>query len=708
MNNNTNVEKTPPTAGGGPATPTIVKPVAIKSSSPSNIAECSSRGSSDGSTSPTVVSSSHEFKSTKEVNSGFNRIIPVSEIFKRSGDKISSDFISHQKTYAFMNWIPVDRSPEYLSEIFKNLRITNDASFVLKTAYDKRASAGSRPVSRPHNIGYITIPANSIIDSVQGKAFLEAIQSAKYQVILDCGEEPAELSNWEYRVYPTKKKLLPSEVPATDLPPLGCITISMDNAVYTSDKSQGRSSYRAGGFLSDNISDVSSIALSDSCANDVMNQTDNNIKLSITQPAQMQINKTFANVARINSEPPTVRSVRSSNIEVSEVCVSPFSTIKRRPWADMSTSDEDNNSHITHTTASATASAATNAIDERKTDAAADATTTTATDADSCLIDGNIKLTENIKDLYEKSVAKVTSKQKLSDDSYAKWQSCQEALTKAKAEQSHLQHLLDLITGFKDDEGNGDDDLEEQELCVNTGNVGNDYNSNNNCETGNVISGSAATYDSNYIIDPHSGQVTPILYYQPNVDGSYSPVLPAPSQNWFQFNASPPYGPPPTQYSGQNNNNIGQQSHHNVTTPVSTPVVTPSNATRKIPVQRNENISRNHMSEANAAANATVTSPISRVPLPEPAAIIGTASAASSNNVEEEKESADGADVIVAESQDQTTVQVAQVSPESRDEEAPGTTSLRGRLEEFIDMNNISSDQLKTLFQQLESSAQHE
>lgn len=611
----------------------------------------------------------------------FHRIIPVTNIFKSAAaDDISRDLITHPKTCAFMNWIPVDRDADYISKIFKTLHITNDATVVLKEA------VASRPVSRLHYIGYITIPANSIIDSEQGKTFLEAIQSSKYQVVLDIGEEPAELSSWEYRVYPTKKKLLPYEVPASELPQLGSVTITKYNAEYASERRQGRSSY-GGGFLSD-ISDVSS---TDSCANDVLNQTDNNIKLSISNAAaasartHSQSVKTFANVARSNCEPTIVPTIVSSEKEEGpSPSPSPFATITRQgqAWADMSTSDEDSNAHahtninITHTSASATISAK-EEVKSKRSDDDAD---------DTSLIEGNNKLTENIKDLYEKSVAKVSSKQKLCDDSYAKWQSSQDALRNAKSEQTRLQHLLDLVTVQNT---NAEEEMEEQELCVNTGNGG----------VGNGIVNSASAYDNNYIIDPHSGQVTPILYYQPNEDGSYSPVLPAPSQNWYQYNTQqyntqqPHYGPPQTQYNSQNM--IGQQSHHNVSTPVTTPVFTPKNAAART---ISDDISRNRMNTMATATTPTTSVPdpvnIMTAPAPAPAP-------AASHYVAEEKVDANAEEGSQGNNDnDETTADVNADSGER--EVTDDTTTMRG-LKDFIDMNNITSDQLKILFQLLES-----
>jgi len=674
MNNNNNTNINTSSIGHvetiDNSTTSIVKPVAIKSTSPSNIVDNGSRGSSVDSTSPSLISSSHDLKSvsSKEELSGFQKIIPVSAIFNRSDDN-PKDLISHSKLSAFMNWIPVDRSPEYLCQIFKNLRITNEASVVMKAAFvEKRA--GSRPVSRPHNIAYITIAANSIIDSVQGNMFLEAISSEKYQVILDCGDEPA-LSNWQYRVYPTKKKLLPNEVPAHDLPQLGCITITMDEAVVTSERKSNTYEGHGGhggnkGFLSDNLSDVSSIALSDSCANEVFNQTDNNnMKLSISQSGQKQYhqnNKTFANVARINSERSVIPTTKY------EVAVPPpFPVIQGKRWADFSISDDDNNSHITHTSASAAsvsapapapAPAPSNEKEVSKTD----------TDTDTSLIDGNIKLTENIKDLYEKSVANVFSKQKICDESYANWQACNDVLTNAKAEQSRFQHLLDLVIGFKSHDGTVEDEMEEQELCVNTADVAHAYN--------NGTEPSTTVYDNNYVIDPHSGQVTPVLYYQPNVDGTFSPVLPTPSQNWYQLNSPSSYGPPQSQYNGQNN--IGQHGQQNV----STPVATPKNAMRKIPDHTNDNSNHTRMT-----INEIATTPTTCVP--ESATMKSV-----SNNTKEEGDQDIGDTPVKDDS-----------SPEEAREVIASTTTMQG-LKEFIDMNNITSDQLKNLFQQLDSDEQ--
>ena len=687
MNNKTiKSNSVPAAAGGGSAVPSIVKPLAIKSTSPSNIVDSKSSGSTDGSgsgsVSPSIVSSSLDKSGggagAKDVMSGFHKIIPVSDLFKRTADDdISRDFITHPKTYAFMNWIPVDRDPDYISKIFKTLHITNEATIVLKTAYDKRAAVGSRSVSRPHYIGYITIPANSIIDSVQGITFLDAIQSSKYQVVLDIGEEPPHLSNWEYRVYPTKRKLLPHEVPASDLPQLGIVTITKDNAEYTSERRQGRSSY-GGGFLSDNISDVSSIALSDTCANDGLNKTDNNIKFSISQAiSQTQGVKTFANVARSNCETTIVPTIVSSEKEEgTSPSPSPFATITRKAWADMSTSDEDSHAHtninISHTSS---APATISAKEKVKSKSADDA-------EDTSFIDGNKKLTENIKDLYEKSVAKVTSKQKLCDESYAIWQSRQDSLRNAKSEQSRLQHLLDLVTG-QSQNTDGDDEQDEQELCVNTGNGG--------VGTGNI--NSAAAYDNNYIIDPHSGQVTPILYYQPNEDGSYSPVLPAPTQNWYQFNTQQHhYGPPQTQYNSQNM--IGQHSQHNVSTPVTTPVFTPKNAAART---ISDEISRNRMNSM-----ATATTPTTSVPEPVNIMTAPAPAPASAQNVAEEKVDANAEEGSHGDN-DETPAHVNADSG-ARDV-TDDTTTMRG-LRDFIDMNNITSDQLKNLFQLLESSQQ--
>lgn len=679
MNNKTIKSNSVPASagGGGSAVPSIVKPLAIKSTSPSNISKSSGSSDGSGSVSPSIVSSSLDHKTgsgAKDVMSGFHKIIPVSDLFKRTAaDDISRDFITHPKTYAFMNWIPVDRDPDYISKIFKTLHITNEATIVLKTAYDKRAAVGSRSDSRPHYIGYITIPANSIIDSVQGKAFLDAIQSSKYQVVLDIGEEPPHLSNWEYRVYPTKRKLLPHEVPASDLPQLGIVTITK----YTTERRQGRSSY-GGGFLSDNISDVSSIALSDTCANDGLNKTVNNIKFSISQAiSQTQGDKTFANVARGNCETTIVPTIVSSEKEEGpSPSPSPFATITRKAWADMSTSDEDSHSHtninISHTSS---APATISAKEKVKSKSADDA-------EDTSFIDGNKKLTENIKDLYEKSVAKVTSKQNLCDESYAILQSRQDSLRNAKSEQSRLQHLLDLVTGQSQNTDGDDDDDEqdEQELCVNTGNGG----------EGTGIINSAAAYDNNYIIDPHSGQVTPILYYQPNEDGSYSPVLPAPTQNWYQFNTQQPhYGPPQTQYYSQNM--IGQHSQHNVSTPVTTPVFTPKNAAART---ISDEISRNRMNSM-----ATATTPTTSVP--EPVNIMTPAPAAA-QNVAEEKVDANAEEGSHGDN-DETPAHVNADSG-ARDV-TDDTTTMRG-LRDFIDMNNITSDQLKNLFQLLESSQQ--
>ena len=102
-----------------------------------------------------------------------------------------------------MNWIPTDRDSDYLCSVFKTLEISDEASAVMKAAFSDK-----RSLARPHNIAYITIAENSIHDTVQGNKFLEGIQSETFQIVLDCGIEP-ELTKWQYRVYPTKKKLLP-------------------------------------------------------------------------------------------------------------------------------------------------------------------------------------------------------------------------------------------------------------------------------------------------------------------------------------------------------------------------------------------------------------------------------------------------------------------------------------------------------------------
>jgi len=208
-------------------TTTLVKPVATLSLSPSNIEY-------NGNSSPPRE---HNSVSSGSDSSGFIKVGGGNIEHGATTSTVSSErnagYISHNKMSAFMNWIPIDRSSDYIGNVFKTLRITNDASILMKSAFDRKM--GSSHLSkrdRPHNIAYITIPADSIINSIQGEMFIKGIQSEQYQIILDCGDE-LHLSKWQYRVYPTKKKLLPTEIPAFDLPQLGVITITMEEANIT-------------------------------------------------------------------------------------------------------------------------------------------------------------------------------------------------------------------------------------------------------------------------------------------------------------------------------------------------------------------------------------------------------------------------------------------------------------------------------------------
>ena len=628
---------------------TLVKPVAIKSSSPSNIGY---NGDGNSIQSNPVVLRDHNSVSSDGELSGFHKVnvdSPGSVAIAYSSDQ-SHDIITHPKISGFMNWIPLDRTSEYICKIFKILRITNEASVNMRNAFIER-----RNVSRPHNMAYITIPANSIIDSTQGKMFLDGIQSENYQIVLDCGNEHL-LSSWQYRVYPIKKKLLPSEVPSTDLPRLGTITITTMDAIITShvpnDVASPRSlprplDVRNGvGILSDNLSDVSSIAHSESyAANDTLNQTDHNIILSTTT-------KTFANVvAKVNNG--------SANLYGNGI-----NTFRNKNWADFSVSDEDNNSHITNTSCTYEKLEKLNVdkLDVEK-------------PHNESLIDDNLKLTENIKELFEKKARIVSSIQEECEEAFAKWKICKDSLERAKKDQAQYQQIHDLIIGIKPDiddteidSGKNEYDTEDKELFINT---------NNTPHYDNVGDGaSSSTYDNNYMIDPHSGQVTPILYYQPNMDGTYSPVLPVPSHNWMQYNNS--YGGPSTT---QYNNDMFEQNQNIVSTPAVTPT---DNISRKHNIHH-EKVNHQHevKHEVKHEVNHEVKHEVN---------IDGDTKKTVSCEELHKKETIDNHDT-------NNKDQITEASTNSDDDNIMMQNLMKHLCKEFIDVNNISSDQLKQFLQ---------
>jgi hypothetical protein len=521
------------------------------------------------------------------------------QIFDKNRE--TKDFITHPRLSAFMNWIPVDRTSEYLCNVFKVLNITEEASVVMKAAFSDK-----RSLARPHNIAYITIAANSIIDSKQGNLFLQGIQSEKYQIILDCGHEP-QLSKWQYRVYPTKKKLLPNEVPASELPQLGVMNITMDDASITSDVPMQKQSDRKS--LADNLSDVSSIGPSD-----------NTFSLPVSHSKI-----TYSNVTKKN-----ILTDKTGN--------------PKKLWSDYS--DDDTRSSLEKTVIEAEPES----------------------ELDTSLCDDNKKLTDNIKELYEKSVANVAQKQAKCDEAKKRWEESTSALQFAKSEQVRYQQLLNLTIGFKSLESNINnnsppakesklEEAEDNELFVNTDtNNAKNFGGNNN------------NMGNNYMIDPHSGQVTPVtpvpvLYL--NMDGSLSPspVVPTHTQNWLpQY---PHYGPPPAQYNAENDTAY----YHN--NGVCSPVDTPTNTTHyHAPTNYDPNIVEEKKKTVTSAGAAPFT-PRNN----------STTAAATSD------------------------VKTAPGEKEDNKKEKATDNNIIQDLMKYIDSNNISSDQLKTILDKnLESS----
>ena len=582
MNNKDETSTTNP-----PTDVTVIKPVAIKSApgSPSGSASpvASSTTTADATNSNSIHGGRERDHTTSPISRGSQPIafhVP-NETHDNNRSMNVAPLLQHKKLSAFMNWIPTDRSSGYLSSVFQSLRITDYATVVMKNAFDRKNNNMQPQTTstyqytkreRPHNIAYITIPANSILDTDQGRMFLDGIKSENYQIILDCGHE-TNLTPWQYRAYPLKKKLHPNELPTSDLPKLGIMHISLDRAnIVESFPPQGqryanpRGNGNGSNVVNTHADNEPEISIIEDNINESFDKHDVDLvrslgkALNLPPKAISSTTKTFATVIRGESEtsdndtpivPPRMKVVRDW-ADCSEDTVLSSSTSEEK---ETKVSSERNG-----TAAAAPTSERANAKAIAKPSGA------------SSLQEEKNRITKDLVDLHEKSIANVSSKEQECDIAQKAWNEAKEALEKAKSEKNRFESLLDMISKEIQASNNEEEEKEIKDLFIVTNsNPGPGaassssefYHNKQNGRNSNEVDG----YEYLNVFDPHSGQVTPTLFWYSQADGSYSPVCTSNTPTWSPaaYGNAQTYGPPSAQYEVP-----------------TTPSMTPTNDSRKV------------------------------------------------------------------------------------------------------------------------------
>ena len=517
-------------------------------------------------------------------NSAFSRIEAASSTPK---------ILTHGKFTAFMNWIPMDRDTDYMRSVFKSLMISNNADIVMKEANVTTSSpfAKAKP---PHYIAYITIPRNSILDTPQGIMFKDGILSNKYQIVLDCGKEYPK-TEWEYRVYPTKSKLVPTRAsPATaaaasdtvlpqKLPQLGVIRISSNEATYEkhvrdythstplsrvdTDRTTTTTTVAAEELTkqnynySDNLSDVS--CSDESHVEEEVNETERNIILSLEE---------VEDAAAPSGLPPRSKEITYAGVvgTTTSSTNDPSKVPKRRPmWADIS-----DDTPITY-------GEVRDNIENAPMKRNLPPSTNKASNGKG--IDKDM-LKSSINEMYDKTLSTVSSKHAACKLAYSNLIEANNGLREAKEELERYRSMMHLIGGGSTaSSSNPHDDLfpeiaappqdEELEQHNNIPDYQGNYAPNDN--------GNVGGEDIPFIVDSNSGHVTPvtpILYYHANMDGTLSPVGPAQPANWLQYNQGNNFGQS-DYYNGNNLHAIPNPTCNPSTPSPHTPVMTPSNRT---------------------------------------------------------------------------------------------------------------------------------
>ena len=585
MNNKDETSTTNP-----PTDVTVIKPVAIKSapSSPSGSASPVASSNSTATAADTNSNSIHGRErdhTTSPISRGSHPIafhVP-NETHDNNRSRNLTPLLQHKKLSAFMNWIPTDRSSGYLSSVFQSLRITDYATVVMKNAFDRKNNNMQPQTTstyqytkreRPHNIAYITIPANSILDTDQGRMFLDGIRSENYQIILDCGHE-TNLTPWQYRAYPLKKKLHPNELPTSDLPKLGIMHISLDRANivesfppqgqrYTNSRGNGNGS----NVVNTHADNEHEISIIENNINESFDKHDADLvrslgkALNLPPKAISSTTKTFATVIRGESE-------TSDN----DTPIVPPRMNVVRDWADCS---ED-----TVISSSTSEEKETKVSSEREGHAAAAPTRERANakaiakpsgSSGASLQEEKNRITKDLVDLHKKSIANVSSKEQECDIALKAWNEAKEALEKAKSEKNRFESLLDMISKEIEASNNEEEEKEIKDLFIVTNsNPGpgaassssDFYHNKQNGRNSNGVDG----YEYLNVYDPHSGHVTPTLFWYSQADGSYSPVCTSNTPTWSPaaYGNAQSYGPPSAQYEVP-----------------TTPSMTPTNDSRKV------------------------------------------------------------------------------------------------------------------------------
>ena len=588
MNNKDETSTTNP-----PTDVTVIKPVAVKSapSSPSGSASPVASSNSTATAADTNSNSIHGRErdhTTSPISRGSHPIafhVP-NETHDNNRSRNLTPLLQHKKLSAFMNWIPTDRSSGYLSSVFQSLRITDYATVVMKNAFDRKNNNMQPQTTstyqytkreRPHNIAYITIPANSILDTDQGRMFLDGIRSENYQIILDCGHE-TNLTPWQYRAYPLKKKLHPNELPTSDLPKLGIMHISLDRAnIVESFPPQGqryanpRGNGNGSNVVNTHADNESEISIIEDNINESFDKHDVDLvrslgkALNLPPKAISSTTKTFATVIRGESE-------TSDN----DTPIVPPRMKVVRDWADCSedtvlssSTSEEKETKVSKVSSERNGSAAAAPTSER---ANAKAIAKSSGSSGASLQEEKNRITKDLVDLHKKSIANVSSKEQECDIAQKAWNEAKEALEKAKSEKNRFESLLDMISKEIQASNNEEEEKEIKDLFIVTNsNPGPGaassssefYHNKQNGRNSNEVDG----YEYLNVFDPHSGQVTPTLFWYSQADGSYSPVCTSSTPTWSPaaYGNAQTYGPPSAQYEVP-----------------TTPSMTPTNDSRKV------------------------------------------------------------------------------------------------------------------------------
>ena len=490
--------------------------------------------------------------------------VSVRTIFPENGAVTNSNNIgrvTHPKISAFMNWIPMDRTSGYMSSVFRNLRISDLASVAMNKAFDRKSSTQPQLYPRkerpPHNIAYITIPANSILDTEQGKMFLKGIQSEEYQIILDCGDE-AGLTPWQYRAYPVKKKLNHNEVPSYPLPRLGIMKISLQDAKvvenYDPNEAQFQNSAqfqvsnehgKANAYVmssvddkvSDDLSSINPVASNVIIcgSNEFNDHSVSDVRLVDTLRATMKSNTTtFANVVQRGTSDNNINTQDSTSSH-GDTAVGIPKQVHVSNWAESSTDPADDSTIV--------------ASEEKEEKSTTDKSHHNTFHTD------KMKLNNDLLELHNKAIANVVEKEEECMRAHAVWKAAKVACNQAKMEKSRYEKILNMFeeefSSSVDAAAADNDDCELKELLLQNTNSSTPRYQNKqygNKEVDGYINDAQSNYSST------SGHVTPLVFYctNPNSEGGggfcWSPYPQDSPQPQMWAAAPHAYGPPSVQY----------------------------------------------------------------------------------------------------------------------------------------------------------------